>query len=212
MLLNAKRQTVWQWIKEGRGVSTCPDCGKNLVARQCELKISHFAHHPRSPEERASCEHVETEWHLGWKFAFWELPEWEIEVPLEVEGQVFRADAYHAPTRRVREFVHSLSPYYEAKHQSLVKADYDVFWLIDGEEFRSARLEEFQCKNGVAGIRHLLKPKALDLVRCLGSRVKVHYKEAVWQPGNDLRYWFQADGPNIRQLLKLWEKHSTKAT
>src|SRR5262249_39193236 len=81
----------------------------------------------------------ETGWHLRWKAAYLTFPGWDIEVPVVVAGRSFRADAMNPGTGRVREFVHSLSDAYVAKHLALKAAGLDVVWRFDGEAFVRAR-------------------------------------------------------------------------
>jgi hypothetical protein len=209
MILNSARQTVEAYEAAGRQPDArCPDCNEMLVARMCEIKRSHFAHYPRKAGDRRDCVHEETEWHLSWKFAFYDLGcGWEIEYPLEACGKSYRADVWHPTGRRIREFVHSLSASYVAKHCDLAQESYDIMWLFDGHAFESRRLAPFTTRNGSPAIRHLLKPRARELADQLGSsHVMAHYDNKLWSMGNDSRYWFLSDTPASIALVKMWQK------
>lgn len=183
MLLNHKREPVWN---HSEGESLCPDCGSPLLARKGEIKVWHWAHPPgRSNTSR--CEWAETDWHLTWKRAA-QQDGWEVEHPIAIDGKRYRLDAFDARSNLIREFVHSLSPSYVAKHRAL-SAEYGrrrVTWIFDGHVFVSLRRKAV--RNG--GIKRLLKPTAKALHDEIGGLVHIqsgplagvwrHWKHDVW--------------------------------
>jgi len=175
MLFNHLHIPVWNY-KRG-DASLCPLCSASLIARKGEIVVWHWAHHPR-PHTRVSCAHEESPWHLKWKFAYLSFRGWEIEQPLVIDGKRYIVDAVNIRTGRIREFVHSLSPYYLAKHKALsTHSRFDVRWLIDGYRFVGRRQRELQNN----GIKRLLIPRAFDLAEDLGEAVRVHWAGQLWR-------------------------------
>ncbi|MFN0127834.1 MAG: hypothetical protein ACKV19_14230 [Verrucomicrobiales bacterium] len=147
----------------------------------------HWAHKPASPGEPTAppCYHEESAWHLALKLAYHKFEGWEIEAPITLAGQRYRLDAMNRRTGAVREFIHTLSPHYVAKHLALVAAP-GLFplWIFDGAEFASSRRRAFKAD----GIRDLLKPRAYDLQRIVRGLVWLdgelwgEWKNDIWFP------------------------------
>ncbi len=194
MLLNLDRKTVQQ--HEVGKESKCPDCMAPLVARRGDMVVWHWAHYP-GWSSRDVCGHCETGWHLACKQAYLSFPGWDIECPISAAGQTFRADAMNAGTARVREFVHSLSPHYLAKHKALAGAGFDVLWILDGSEFASLRSKS--CRNG--GRKGLLKPRAYDFVHSVGGKALVHYSNKLWRLYM-ANVWYPCTGPASLSVLE----------
>src|SRR5579862_223501 len=116
--------------------SYCPLCRGSLIAKRGDLVIWHWAHRP-STGAKSACPFEESPWHLGCKDAYSRFPGWEIEYPVTIEGERFVLDAFNPTTGRVREFIHTLSSYYVAKHRRLAAQYADVRWLFDGAQFAS---------------------------------------------------------------------------
>lgn len=193
MILNHERRTVSEW-RDGRE-SLCPECGGRLVARRGDVVVWHWAHRPAA-RGRASCPFEESRWHLRWKDVYRAFAGWDIEVPVAAGGLRYRADAMNRSAGKVREFVHSLSPYYVEKHRALSKSGYDVRWIMDGEAFASGRRKEV----ARGGIRRLLKPSAFLLHRDVGG-VLVHFEGGLWREWrHDI--WFPVSGGVARELVR----------
>ena len=175
MLFNHLHIPVWNH-KQG-DASLCPLCDASLIARKGEVIVWHWAHHPRH-HTRAQCPHEESPWHLKWKFAYLSFRGWEIEKPLVIEGKRYIVDAMNPHTGRVREFIHSLSPYYVQKHKALsAHGRFEVRWLIDGHRFCGRRQRELQNN----GVKRLLIPRAFDLAQLLEGAVRVHWGAQIWR-------------------------------
>jgi hypothetical protein len=137
------------------------------------------------------------------KAAYLGFPGWEVEIPVHlVVGSPpyhrhvdYRADAMNVETGRIREFVHSLSPHYVTKHTDLLRAGYDVLWILDGAEFASLRARP--CRND--GVRKLLKPRALQLCRRLKTPL-VHYAGALWKEWRD-NVWYKCTGDAAQAVI-----------
>lgn len=177
MLFNHRRERVHE---HSAGESLCPLCEGPLIARRGEQVIWHWAHRPRTRTIVQACPFEESAWHLACKDAYTRLSGWIVEHPVTVHGQRYILDAVNPRTRRVREFVHTLSPYYVSKHLTLLQRYPDVRWLFDGAAFASLRA--VRCRDG-EGIKHLLKPRALAAAELLLPCVGVHYK------GHIMRHW-----------------------
>lgn len=193
MLLNHERRPVEGWDMDVP--SYCPDCGERLVARRGDLIAWHWAHRPCGAA-RTRCGLGETEWHLKWKLAYSNLPGWEVEHPVEIQGRRYRLDAVNVVTGRVREFVHSLSDDYAPKHAALAASGLEVLWLFDGDAFASARRE--RCRGG--GIRRLLKPRAADLLGQVGPSL-AHLDEGLWRHWRH-NVWYPLGGRATATLLE----------
>ena len=203
MLFNHKRQLVSDWT-EGQE-SICPECETALVAKRGQIKIWHWAH----KSNEAGCGSYETDWHLVWKMTYLLYPGWEVEYPLEINGSRYRIDAYRKETGSVREFVHSLSEHYTDKHMKLVEADYDVLWIWDGAEFKSAYAGKMKHTDTThyMGV-NWLKPRAAHIYRILGGYL--HYNSEFfrsWKKGKDamgkpLFYWFVIESPILLKMAR----------
>ena len=194
MLLNHDRLPVGDW--NGRDESLCPDCGAGLVARRCEARVWHWAHRPGSGH---GCHHEETCWHLLWKNAYLGFPGWEVERPLTLDGRRYRIDAMNPRTGRIREFVHSLSPGYAAKHRALRSAGLDVMWISDGGAFASGRRRWSSRSGGIVG---LIKPTPYLIHDDLGF--KVHFGGRLWRLWRD-NVWFPMSGDGVEAILGRFE-------
>jgi hypothetical protein len=112
----------------------------------------------------------------------------------------------------VREFVHSLSDSYVAKHCALAQESYDIFWLFDGVALGSDRAEFFTTRNGSRAVCNMLKPRARQLAEQLGKEhVAAHYNNRLWTMGNDSRYWFHADTPVNQSLIQIFNNTCAKS-
>ena len=201
MLYNAQRTRVGDW-QQGE-LSTCPDCQRSLFARRGELVIWHWAHYAQNGERRAPCGHVETVWHLQWKNTYDALPNWTIEAP--ING--FRVDAVNSRTRAVREFIHSLSPYYRTKHHCLSQLNYDVRWIFDGYVFVSDRLRQ---RRGGAFAK-LLKPLAYNLHCQLNNRCWVHFMNRLWREWRN-NVWYPRQDEAAERLLQAFSEASQQSS
>ena len=192
MIFNADRLPVWRW--DGTSESRCPECGHDLIAKRGDIVIWHWAHRPATAG-RTSCPHEETAWHLQMKAAYLSFCSWEIEVPVEVNGQVYRADAMNRNTGRIREFIHSLSPHYIKKHRALGAAGFDVAWIMDGCRFasRKARIigdDAYQ----------LLKPRAYRMAAELSALV--HHGDSLWRQQTNTNRWRRCTGLASAEVLR----------
>jgi len=182
MLLNKDRRRVQEW--DTKWPSLCPECNKELIAKRGEIVIWHWAHYPGHGGQ--GCGGPETAWHLRWKELHHEAG-WEIEKAVIVDDQNYRLDAFKDGI--IREFVHSLDDSYFPKDAALCKKYGDSLWLFDGVKF--ARHYRRPCSQG-AGMRRLLKAKALDFYNKLGGYVHSRHKlwrmwkDNVWYPPRDL--------------------------
>lgn len=194
MILNHNRTPVWKWQGEE---SLCPDCQGQLIARRGDIVVWHWAHHARL-QGRQICGHSESEWHLRMKLAYLNFQDWEIEVPIQVGGRKLRLDARSKRTEQIREFVHSLSPYYVEKHYLLKTNNCKVLWIFDGEEFRSLRA--FAVRGG--GQKNFLKPSAYETWEWTGGLV--HWNNKLWRNwrGN---IWYPCTGPLAREVCSRFE-------
>ena len=195
MIYNHKREAVWEWEGEP---SLCPDCNGQLIARRGDIVVWHWAHKP-SEGHSSTCHHEESLWHLTMKDAYRTFDGWDIEVPVEAGGKKYRADAMNISTGRIREFVHSLSEYYWAKHCNLKAAGFDVLWILDGGEFVSARARV--CRGD--GIRRLLKPTAYSFAEDVGALV--HYAGALWSEWKH-NVWFKREGPAAVEVIERFKR------
>jgi hypothetical protein len=178
--------------------SYCPLCRGPLIAKRGDLVIHHWAHKP-SAAVKSACPFEESPWHLGCKDAYSRFTGWEIEYPVTIDGERFVLDAFNPTTGRVREFIHTLSPYYLAKHRRLAAQYSDVRWLFDGAEFASARRSLTRDRQGY---RDVLKPRALIVAEGLMPRVGVLFTDAMlkhWR-GN---VWYKVRSDRARDLVKL---------
>lgn len=182
MLLNHARKTPRDW--DDATPSLCPECSAPLLPRRGRVLVWHWAHRGVARDgSRTGCEGGgETAWHRAWKSVYHDLARWEIEVPLDLDGERFRLDAARLPL--VREFVHSLSEKYVRKHLALKSAGLDVLWIYDGGQFVAERARTVRG----GGIKHLLKPRARWLHAEVGGlvhhdhRLWRHWEGDVWYP------------------------------
>jgi hypothetical protein len=199
MLLNHARASPYDWFDALP--SKCPDCEAPLFARRGEIKVWHWAHYPaRAGGTATRCAPAEeSEWHLGWKLAYNAFPGWRIEWPVVAGGAVYRADACNPQTGAVREFVHSLSPSYVAKHLALSASGRDVLWVFDGDQFVSARRKLVRGAKE-PGYRRLLKPAARRLHARIGGVVHWHFR--LWKEWGNTDVWYPTDGAQARAVLE----------
>ena len=196
MIYNHERKAVWQWES---GESLCPECGCRLISRKGEMVCWHWAH-KAGHRSNSDCPHEESAWHLAMKFVYLEFNGWDIEVPVFAVGKKYRADAMNVTTGRIREFVHTLSPYYFQKHLDLKIGGYNVVWIADGKEFSSLRLTT--TRNG--GVKRLLKPKAIALHKSVG--LLVHHDALLWREWN-YDVWFPCRGDASNEILERLKKY-----
>lgn len=191
MLYNASRTLVANWAPGQPSI--CPECGGRLVAKRGQIVAWHWAH--AAGERESNCEWVESEWHLAWKARYMAAPGWEVEVPVLVGGRSFRLDAFCWKKWWAVELVHTLSPYYEAKHLALDCSGYTVLWIIDGNHLRSARATP---AIGRGGFDRLLRPAAADLVdrivRTGAGRVLVDLAGRLYSRWLDSSTWYPWGG------------------
>jgi competence CoiA-like predicted nuclease len=198
MLLDHDRRTVAVARDAGDlDGSRCPDCGDGLIAKRGELVVWHWAHRPGHADR--DCAHEESQWHLRMKAAYLNFPGWQVEVPLVVGDGKFRVDAMNASTGAVREFVHSLSPYYRRKHVALKQGGKDVLWIMDGREFVSLRAKDVRR----GGKRRFLKPRAEELHDLVGTLV--HYEGMLWHEWRD-GVWYPNAGRAAMEVVRLYER------
>ncbi len=108
----------------------CPICDVDLVLKQGEYRIDHFAHKKGSMCSDSWSSDM-SEWHLGWQRRF---PDDCQEVVRESEdGERHRADVLIENSHIVIEFQHSHLSQYEFRARSLFykKLGYNVIWLFD---------------------------------------------------------------------------------
>jgi hypothetical protein len=125
MLLNHERRRPHEW--DDALPSLCPDCGSMLLAKRGPIVVWHWAHRAGVTPSASHCLYHETQWHLRWKAVYHAFPNWEIEVPITLDGIAYRADAANLSNGygSWREFVHTLTDAYIAKHLAL---ENDVPW------------------------------------------------------------------------------------
>lgn len=196
MIFNHEHAPVWAYED---GPSFCPECNGPLIAKRPEHAIWHWAHKPVT-KGRTACPWEESEWHLRWKMAQMTVPGWEVEKRIVVGGKTYILDAYHAATGRVREFVHSLSPYYVDKHLALKAHGLKTTWIFDGEMFISARALAVK---GGKGIRRALKPSANYLHMDIGGYL--HWGGALFKEWKS-DVWFPCELPGVNHLLTKFEQ------
>jgi hypothetical protein len=204
MIFNHLGVSVRKYVS---GDSYCPECERQLIAKRPDTKVWHWAHKAQ-PSTHSACPWEESEWHLRWKAAQLKIPGWTVEHKIEIAGKRYILDAYHEETGRVREFVHSLSPYYEAKHLALKAAKFSVGWIYDGAEFVSART--VGTRQGI-GLRKLLKPAASMLHGAIGGYVHIHREvgDALYKSWkNDV--WYPVEAKGAEQLLAFFNNVDLK--
>jgi hypothetical protein len=201
VLFNHRRQRVQDHIHGDE--SLCPLCASPLIARRGEVVIWHWAHRA-VVHGRAACPFEESTWHLAWKAAYLGCPGWKVEYPIEIEGHKYVLDAFNPTTGRVREFVHSLSPYYRAKHLALRQRYADISWLFDGDEFVSLR--KYITHDG--GSWHkLLKPRALLAADELVPDALVHFGGEILRRWRfDCNIWYPLEGNNVEYMLDRFDQ------
>jgi hypothetical protein len=197
MLYNHARQLVSAWT-EG-SPSLCPACEAALVPRRGDFVRWHWAHYP-TVHDRMGCAYEESLWHLRWKEVYLGMG-WQVEVPVVIKDQRFIMDAMNPRTGRMREFVHSLSDRYLAKHARLLDAGYDILWIFDGAQFMSER--RVAVRKG--GQRKFLKPLAYTIAQCLNVLVHDHAwfgreYHTLWREWKS-NVWFPMTGEKSGMLL-----------
>lgn len=195
MIFNHRRETVWQ---HAGGKSLCPLCSSPLLARRGEILVWHWAHRPFRGARRW-CPWEESEWHLQWKYAYLHFAGWQIEMPVIVNGRKFVLDAVNPTTGQVREFVHSLSDYYVAKHRALRRSRYMVTWLFDGDVAGSLRTKKTADGDG---LRRLLKPRAWALHEQIGGLA--HWGGGLWKHWQN-NVWYPRTGERAQAVLNAFD-------
>ena len=118
----------------------CPICDEDLVLKQGDFKIDHFAHKKGSLCSDSWSSDM-SEWHLGWQRRF---PDDCQEVVRESEdGERHRADVLIEDSRIVIEFQHSPLSQKEFRERSdfYNKLEYKIIWLFDmSDAFKEERL------------------------------------------------------------------------
>jgi len=189
MFYNHERKLVSEWVRGEE--SLCPDCREPLIAKMGEIVIWHWAH-----KAYASCWNVETLWHICWKMVYMEMPGWEIEYPIEIDGKSYRLDAYNPATKQAREFVHSLSKDYQNKHFDMLDSDYSPLWIWDGDAFRSAYLKWERSATDLF-FRYGLKRAALAMFKDLDSYL--HFNGFWWRHWQN-NTWFTIESAETKSL------------
>ena len=202
MFYNAARQTVKAYYAlagEARATSLCPECQAALIAHRGEIITWHWAH---PPGDSTNCpwrgeSGGESAWHLRWKQTYATFTEWRVEVGVTIGDSRYVLDAANLPTKRVREFVHSLSPYYLCKYHALRMAGYDVLWIADGGEFSADRTRRLP----KGGLKNLLRPRAYGLLHDL--KALIHLDDDLYHEWKD-NIWYPTRGPTITKLLDVF--------
>lgn len=167
MLLNHLGKRVHEAAGEE---ALCPLCKDRLAPRVCTKAVAHWAHFPKKHnqvEAAVRCPHFESRWHLLMKLAYRMLAGegWEIEVPVALDGVTYLLDAVNRGTGEIREFVHTLTPYYGVKHACLLSGaaaaaagiqNARLGWIYDGEMFIRKRPR----RRFAGRYASLLKPKS----------------------------------------------------
>lgn len=207
MLLNHQRETARQNLTED---SRCPECDGALNGRRGQVKTWHWAH-----KSLGDCSGggEETEWHLAMKTHCLSWPAWWVEFPVKINGQQYFLDAHNPETGDTLEFVHSLSPFYEAKHVALKASGFNVLWIFDGAEFAAAnRVErlEWPCRTF-----NFLKPAAFLMQEKLQPFVRICDGHVFWEslppdprpqrPAPNRTVTIQSpDGPEEHSVVDCW--------
>ncbi len=202
MLLNHQRKTPHSW--DDAMPSLCPDCHAELIPRRGRVLVWHWAHRVSAATGSVHCGGAgETLWHLLWKNTYRGFAGWDIEVPLTIAGKAYRLDAATLRRGKVREFVHSLSESYLAKHLALRDSGLDVLWIYDGARFVAERRREIRR----GGVKHLLKPKA----RWLHGRVGglVHWGGKLWHEWKH-DCWYPLETDTTARLLLAFTTHQAE--
>jgi hypothetical protein len=206
MLLNHARKSPVDW--DDALPSLCPDCGASLIPRRGRVVIWHWAHrgqHHGAAGGAVGCDARETFWHAAWKSVYHQFPGWDIEVPLALNGKRYRLDAARLSRSKAREFVHSLSEGYVAKHLDLRASGLDVLWIYDGGTFAARRRRPIRG----GGLKHLLKPKA----RWLHARVGglVHHGGALWREWK-ADCWYPLESDLTQRLVAAFDRFAGALT
>jgi hypothetical protein len=193
MIYNHAGKTVGDYHYTDTFESRCPICEGPLVGKRYHKKVIwHWAH---KPKHRADCPHFESHWHLLAKIAQRRIRGWVIEHPIDLGHKMYRVDAYHTPSRTIREFVHTATPYYYQKHLDLRKARHDrINWVYDGEQFVSLKS---RWTRDIKGRRDFLRPTPLQLFNKIGGLV--HWRSDLWKHWDD-NIWYPYEHPDA----KLW--------
>ena len=191
MLHNHLGKAVWDCRYTDVSESLCPTCEGPLVGKRYETRIWHWAH---KPQHRADCPHYESHWHLVAKVAQSRLPNWIIEHPISTPAKKYRVDAYNTKHKHIREFVHTVTPYYYTKHLVLREHQHShINWVYDGEQFVSKRA--IPAKGGWADF---IVPRAWDLFDKIGGLV--HYEEQLWKHWKK-NIWFPFEHDDAEAFL-----------
>ena len=193
MIHNHIGKAVWDYHYTDNPISLCPICEGPLTGkRYAKRVIWHWAHRPK---HRGDCPHYESHWHLVTKIAQSRLPGWVIEHPIQTTKKKYRVDAYNTKHRRIREFVHTVTPYYYQKHLVLRAEHYSqVNWVYHGEQYVSLRARPV----AKGGIKSFLVPRAWELFEKIGGLV--HYNQRLWKHWQK-NIWFPFDDPDATRFL-----------
>ena len=171
----------------------CPDCESPLIAKCGDIVSWHWAHPPDGDSSRDCARWEESEWHASAKLAMLELPGWNIESQIDINGQRFRADAVHSITGDVIEFVHSLSDSYLGKFKALKAAGRHTLWVFDGRALccspHNKTTNTFGLSEGWKPFKsntalvNILKPKALSVCKHLQRGRFVHVPRGLFHHG-----------------------------
>jgi len=165
-------KAVWEYHYTDNPASQCPICEGHLVAKRPSRRtVWHWAHRPK---HRGDCPHYESHWHLVAKIAQSRLRGWVIEHPIQTSVKKFRVDAFNTKFERIREFVHTVTPYYYQKHLVLRAERYSqVNWVYHGEQYVSLRARPV----AKGGIKSFLVPRAWELFE--------NWQKNIWFPFDD---------------------------
>lgn len=190
MIYNHEGKAVWDYHYTDTFESRCPICDEELVGKRYKKRVIwHWAH---KPKRRIDCPHFESHWHMLAKLAQSRMPNWIIEHKIDLGHRSFRVDAYNTKHGYIREFIHTLTPYYYQKHLELRKARHDKLnWVFDGEMFVSARCRYIAKKEKRGqGYSDFLKETPFQLFEKIGGLV--HYQDRLYQHWKN-NVWFRYD-------------------
>lgn len=192
MIHNHLGKAVWDYHYTDNPESLCPICDGSLVGKRYVKRA--VWHWPHKPKHRADCPHYESHWHLIAKIAQSRLPGWVIEHPIQTTTKKYRVDAYNTKHSRIREFVHTVNPYYYQKHLVLRKERYSqVNWVFDGDLYVSLR-----SRPAKEGKKNFLTPRAWELFEKIGGLV--HYEGLLWKHWQK-NIWFPYEHDDAKRFL-----------
>lgn len=118
----------------------CPLCNAEVIVKQGEINIDHFAH--KSHECLDSWHYDMSEWHYSMQNRF---PEEQREVVVRHNGEIHRADILFG--KQVVEFQHSQISIEEVKKRNKFYRDagYDIAWVFDvQQQFDAGQIEDVE--------------------------------------------------------------------